>query len=181
VALTLSVPPAVTVEGAAGVKAMLSVLTTIENPLTVVTCPRPSVSETLKVKVVAVVGVPVTTPVVDIERPSLSAGVVLQVSGANPEPWKVKLYATFTVADGTCAGVVLITGGAGLFTVITNAVAAEDCPNVSLAVKVKLTVACEVGVPETTPVFATSDNASAGRPTALQVSAPVPVAWNVRL
>jgi hypothetical protein len=102
VALTLSVPPAVTVEGADGVNAMLSVLTTIENPFTVVTCPRPSVSETLKASVVAVVGVPVTAPVLEfIERPSLSAGEVLQASGANPEPRKVKLYATFTVADGT--------------------------------------------------------------------------------
>jgi hypothetical protein len=102
VALTLSVPPAVTVEGAEGVNAMLSMLTTIENPFTVVTCPRPSVSETLKFSVVAVVGVPVTAPVlVFIERPSLSAGEVLQESGANPEPWNAKLYATFTVADGT--------------------------------------------------------------------------------
>ena len=100
--MTLNAPPAVTVEGADGVKTMLSVLTTIENPLTVVTCPRPSVSETLKFSVVAVVGVPVTAPVLEfIERPSLSAGVVLQLSGANPEPSNVKLYATFTVADGT--------------------------------------------------------------------------------
>jgi hypothetical protein len=46
--------------------------------------------------------VPVTAPVLEfIERPSLSAGAVLQLSGANPEPWKVKLYATFAVAGGT--------------------------------------------------------------------------------
>jgi hypothetical protein len=182
VALTLSVPSAVTVEGAEGVNAMLSVLTTIENPVTVVTCPRPSVSETLKASVVAVVGVPVTAPVFEfIERPSLRVGVVLQVSGAKPEPWKVKLYATFTVADGTCAGVVEITGAAGLFTVMLNGVAAEDWPNVSLTVKVKATLCFVVGVPDTMPVLAARDNPSAGRPTALQVSAPVPVAWNVRL
>jgi hypothetical protein len=60
VALTLSAPPAVSDEGADGVKTMLSVLTVIENPLTVVTCPTPSVSETLKVCVAAVVGVPLT-------------------------------------------------------------------------------------------------------------------------
>jgi hypothetical protein len=92
VAFTVSVPPAVTDVGAEGVNAMLSVLTTIENPGTVVTWPRPSVSETLKFKVVAVVGVPVTLPVLAlIESPSLSAGVVLQASVPNPEPWKVKL------------------------------------------------------------------------------------------
>jgi hypothetical protein len=74
----------------------------------------------------------------------------------------------------------VITGAAGLLTVRTNAVAAEDCPKESLTVKVKLTVAFEVGVPATIPVIAASDNASAGRPTALQVSAPVPLAWKVK-
>lgn len=67
-----------------------------------------------------------------------------------------------------------------MFTVIVNGVAAEDCPKESLTVKVKLTVAFEVGVPATIPVIAASDNASAGRPTALQVSAPVPLAWKVK-
>lgn len=181
VALTVSVPPAVTVVGAEGVKTMLSVLTTIEKPFTVVTCPTPSVSETLKFNVVAVVGVPVIFPVLAfIERPSLSKGVVLQVSGAKPDPWKVKLYATFTVADGTWATVVEITGGAGLLTVIVNAVAAEDWPNVSLAFKVKDTLCFNVGVPETTPVLEFRESPSA-RPTALNVSVPVPVAWNIKL
>jgi len=181
VALTVSVPPAVTVVGAEGVNAMLSVLITIEKPFTVVTCPTPSVSETLKFNVVAVVGVPVIFPVLTfIERPSLSTGVVLHVSGAKPEPWKVKLYATFTVAEGTWAAVVEITGGAGLFTVIVNAVAAEDWPKVSVAVKVKDTLCFDVGVPETTPVLEFRESPST-RPTALKVSAPVPVAWNVKL
>ena len=72
--------------------------------MTVVTCPKLSVRETLKFKVVADVGVPVTAPVPElIERPSLVAGVKLQLqlSGAEPDPWNVKLYATLTVADGT--------------------------------------------------------------------------------
>lgn len=80
----------------------------------------------------------------------------------------------------TWACVVVITGAAGLLTESTNAVAAEDCPNESLTVNVKLTVAFEVGVPETMPVPPASDNASAGRPTALQVRLPVPVAWKVK-
>jgi hypothetical protein len=63
-----------------------------------------------------------------------------------------------------------------LLTVSVNAVAAEDCPNASLTVNVKLIVALEVGVPDTMPVLAASANASAGRPTALHVSAPVPLA-----
>lgn len=92
VAFTLSWPPAVTDEGAAGVNTMLSVVTTIENPGTVVCWPTPSVSVTLKLTVVAVGGVPVTWPVLALmERLSVRAGVVLHVSGANPEPWKVKL------------------------------------------------------------------------------------------
>jgi hypothetical protein len=62
-----------------------------------------------------------------------------------------------------------------------NAVAAEAWPNVSLTVKVKATLCFVVGVPETMPVLAASDNPSAGRPTALQVSVPVPVAWNAKL
>jgi hypothetical protein len=76
----------------------------------------------------------------------------------------------------TCACVVVIAGAGGLLTVSVNAVAAEDWPNVSLTVKVKLIVALAVGVPETMPVLAASVNASAGRPTALHVSAPVPLA-----
>ena len=60
VAFTLSCPPTVTDEGAAGVNAMLSILTTIENPDTLVCCPTPSVNVTLKFSVVAVGGVPVT-------------------------------------------------------------------------------------------------------------------------
>jgi hypothetical protein len=63
-----------------------------------------------------------------------------------------------------------------LFTVSVNGVAAEDWPNVSLTVNVKVTVVLEVGVPETMPVLAASANASAGRPTAVHVSAPVPLA-----
>jgi hypothetical protein len=78
----------------------------------------------------------------------------------------------------TCVDV--IAGAVGLLTVSTNAVAAEDCPNESLTVSVKLTVAFEVGVPETMPVPAASDNPSAGRPVALHVSAPVPLAWKVK-
>ena len=66
-------------------------------------------------------------------------------------------------------------------TVMVNGIAAEDCPNVSLTVKVKATLCFEVGVPETRPVPPASDNASAGRPTALQVRVPVPVAWNAKL
>jgi hypothetical protein len=62
-----------------------------------------------------------------------------------------------------------------LFTVRTNAVAAEDCPNESLTVSMKLTVALEVGVPETMPVPAARDNPSEGRPVAVHVSVPVPV------
>jgi hypothetical protein len=65
-------------------------------------------------------------------------------------------------------------------TVRTNAVAAEDWPNVSLTVRVKLTVAFDVGVPETAPELAPSDNASDGRPVAFQVSAPLPVARKVK-
>jgi len=182
VAFALSVPPAVTDVGAEGVNAMLSVLTTIENPGTVVTCPTPSVSERLKFNVVATVGVPVTLPVPAlIESPSLSAGVVLQASVPNPEPWNVKLYATLTVADGTCAGVVEMTGAAGLFTVIVNGVAEVDWPNVSVTVKLNVTLCFVVGVPEITPVLELSDSPSAGRPVVLQVSAPVPVSWNVKL
>src|ERR1700733_9113977 len=64
---------------------------------------------------------------------------------------------------------------------MVNAVAADDCPNVSLTVKVNGTAAAEVGVPETTPVFAFSERPSAGRPVALQVSVSVPIAWNVKL
>jgi hypothetical protein len=183
VALTICVPPAVIDEGGADVNTMLSVLTTIENPFTVVTCPKLSVRETLKFKVVADVGVPVTAPVPEfIERPSLVAGVKLQlqVRGAEPAPWKVKLYATLTVADGTWAGVVVITGAAGLLTVIVNAVAAEDCPNVSLTVNVKATDCFVGGVPETTPVLELRDSPSAGRPTAPHVSVPVPLAWKVK-
>jgi hypothetical protein len=181
VALTLNVPPAVTVVGAAGVNAMLSVLTTIEKPFAVVACPTPSVRVTLTFSVVAVVGVPVIFPVLAfIDRPSLNKGVVLHVSGAKPDPWKVKLYATFTVADGTWAGVVEITGAAGLLTVILNAVAGDDWPNVSVAVKVKETFCFDVGVPETTPVLELRESPST-RPTALHVSVPVPLAWNVKL
>src|ERR1700722_17627534 len=61
-----------------------------------------------------------------------------------------------------------------------NAVAAEDWPNVSLTVMVKATLCFVVGVPETMPVLAASDNPSAGRPAALHVSAPVPLAWKVK-
>ena len=67
-----------------------------------------------------------------------------------------------------------------MLTVIVNAVAAEDCPNVSLTVNVKATDCFVGGVPETTPVLALSDSPSAGRPTALQVSVPVPLAWKVK-
>src|SRR4029077_1657038 len=112
---------------------------------------------------------------------SVSTGVVLHVRVPNPEPWKVKLYGTLTVADGTCATVVEITGAAGLFTVMVKAVAAVDWPKVSVTVKVKATDSFDVGVPETTPVLELSESPSAGRPTALQVSVPVPVSWNVKL
>ena len=63
---------------------------------------------------------------------------------------------------------------------ITKFVAGEDCPNVSVAVKVMGTTACNEGVPETTPVTELSDSPSAGRPVALHVSAPVPLAWKVK-
>jgi hypothetical protein len=106
---------------------------------------------------------------------------VLHVSGAYPEPWKVKLYATFTVPPGTCAGVVEIIGGAGLFTVIVKGVAAEDWPKVSLTVKVIATLCFVVGVPETTPLPLLSARLSAGRPVELQVSVPEPVAWNAKV
>ena len=74
----------------------------------------------------------------------------------------------------------MIAGAAGLFTVIVNAVAAEDCPNVSLTVNVKATDCFVGGVPETTPVLALSDSPSAGSPTAPHVSVPVPEVWNVK-
>ena len=67
-----------------------------------------------------------------------------------------------------------------MLTVSTNAVAAEDCPNESLTVRVKPTVALEVGVPETMPVPPASDSASEGSPVTVQVSVPVPVAWKVK-
>ena len=72
-----------------------------------------------------------------------------------------------------------ITRGA-MLTVTTNAVAAEDCPNESLTVRVKLTSVLEVGVPETMPVLAASDSPLEGSPVALQVRVPVPVAWKVK-
>src|ERR1700751_2186412 len=67
-----------------------------------------------------------------------------------------------------------------MLTVTTNAVAAEDCPNESLTVRVKLTGALEVGVPETMPVLAASDSPLEGSPVAFQVRVPVPVAWKVK-
>lgn len=181
-AFTLKVPPAVTLEGAEGVKTMLSVLTKIEKPVTVVCCPRPSVRVTLKFNVVGVVGVPVMAPVLVLsESPSLSAGVVLHTSVPYPVPRSVKLYAVLTVADGTWAGVVVITGGAGLFTVIMKAAGADVWPNVSLTVKVTGTAWWVVGVPETAPVDVLSDSPSAGSPlVALHVSVPEPVAWKVK-
>jgi hypothetical protein len=182
VAFTLRVPPAVTLVGADGVNAMLSVLTTIEKPVTVVCCPSPSVRVTLKFRVVAVVGVPVIAPVLALsESESLSAGVVLHTSVPYPDPRRVKLYATFTVADGTCAGVVVITGGAGLFTVIMKTPGADVWPNASLTVKVMGTACFVAGVPETTPVDVLSDSPSTGRPlVALHLSVPEPEAWKVK-
>jgi len=68
-----------------------------------------------------------------------------------------------------------------LFTVIVNGVADVDWPNVSVTVKLNVTLCFVVGVPEITPVLELSDSPSAGRPVVLQVSAPVPVSWNVKL
>lgn len=62
-----------------------------------------------------------------------------------------------------------------MLTVSVKAVAAEDCPNESLRVNMKLIVALEVGVPDTMPVPAASDKPSEGSPVALHVSVPVPV------
>ena len=75
----------------------------------------------------------------------------------------------------TCTWDVVIVGAAGLLTVSANAVGAEDCPNESVTVNMKLTVVLEVGVPDTMPVPAARDNPSEGRPVAVQVSVPVPV------
>ena len=68
-----------------------------------------------------------------------------------------------------------------MFTVMVNGVAADDCPNVSLTVKVIAIDAGADGVPETTPVVVFNESPSDGRLVELQVSVPVPVAWKVKL
>jgi len=73
----------------------------------------------------------------------------------------------------------LVIAGA-LSTVTVNGVAGEDCPYVSLTVTIMLIDACDVGVPDRTPVVL-SERLSEGRPVALQVSVPVPVAWKVKV
>ena len=67
-----------------------------------------------------------------------------------------------------------------MLTVIVNWVAGEEWPDVSVTVRVKRTFASDAGVPETIPVAGSNDKWSEGRPTALHVSVPVPVAWNVK-
>jgi hypothetical protein len=96
-----------------------------------------------------------------------------------PANWKEYGLPTTPGFAVTCACVVVIVGAGGLFTVMVNAVAAEDCPNASLTFTRALIDVFAVGVPERTPA-ALSDSPSAGRPVALQVSAPVPVAWKAK-
>ena len=92
VAVTLNDPLCTLLDGTVDMKAMLSVLTTIEKPPTVVCWPTPSVSVTLKFSVVVAVGVPEMPPVAAFsESPSLKAGVVLQLSVPAPDPCRVKL------------------------------------------------------------------------------------------
>jgi hypothetical protein len=67
-------------------------------------------------------------------------------------------------------------GGGGLLTVMVNWVAGEEWPDVSVAVRVKTTLAFDAGVPETIPVAGFSERLLEGRPTALHVSVPVPAA-----
>lgn len=129
--------------------------------------------------------------------PVLAAGVPLSVAVPFPLPTNVtpdgSAPVSLSVGVGTPVVVTLNVPAAptvnvallplviagGLSTVIVNAVAAEDCPKVSLRVSVIEIVVCVVGVPDTTPVLELSDSPSAGRPVALQVSVPLPVPANV--
>src|SRR4029077_19454191 len=167
----------VVMTGAAGL------FTVIVNAVAAEDCPNVSLTVNVKATDCFVVGVPETTPVLELsDRPSAGSPTAPHVSVPVPVAWKVKEYAAPAVAGAavTCTCVVVIAGAAGLFTVIVNAVAAEDCPNVSLTVNVKATDCFVGGVPETTPVLALSDSPSAGRPAAPHVSVPVPEAWNVK-
>jgi hypothetical protein len=100
------------------------------------------------------------------------------VSVPVPLAWKVKEYAVPAVAGAavTCACVVVIAGGAGLFAVIVNCTELVLGPAAleSVAVTVKVTLPLAVGVPEMAPVLALIERPSAGRPVALQMSAPAP-------
>jgi hypothetical protein len=60
-------------------------------------------------------------------------------------------------------------GGGGLFTEIVNGLAVEEWPAASVMVRLKATLAFNVGVPETVPLFGSSERPLAGRPAACQV------------
>ena len=121
---------------------------------------------------------PVVAVVPDNTPPVLKAKVAgrfpvsLQLSGASPPlAAKEKLY-EFSIQAGaavTCAWVVVIVGGGGLFTGIVNCMAVEEWPAPSVMLRVKATLAFDVGVPETVPLVGSSDRPSAGRPAACQV------------
>ena len=116
--------------------------------------------------------VPDNTPPVLKAKVAGRFPVSLQLSGASPPlAAKEKLY-EFSIKTGsavTCAWVVVIVGGGGLFTVIVNGTAAEEWPAPSVLVRLNATLPFEVGVPETVPLVGSSERPLAGRPTACQV------------
>ena len=72
----------------------------------------------------------------------------------------------------TCAWVVVMAGGGGLFTEIVYCMAVEEWPAPSVTVRLNPTLAFAVGAPETVPLFGSSQRPLAGRPTACQVNGP---------
>ena len=160
-------------------------LTVIVNAVAAEDCPNVSLTVNVKATDCFVVGVPETTPVLELsDSPSAGRPTALHVSVPVPVATNLNEYADPAVAVVTCACVVVIAGGTGLFTVIVNCTELDWGPAAleSFAVAVKVTLPLAVGVPEIAPVLALIERPSAGRPVALQVIAPAPpVAANAKL
>jgi hypothetical protein len=67
----------------------------------------------------------------------------------------------------SCACVVVMAGGDGLFTKIVNRT--TERPALSVMVRLNATLAFDVGVPATMPLVESSERPLAGRPTACQL------------